>query len=85
MKKYQIIYADPPWDYNGKLQFDKSSKDVENIVLLLSKFIKTFIALYQQLINCFKFDHCLVSFVNSSYFKLKIANLTKIMEIYSLF
>lgn len=30
-KKYAIIYADPPWDYNGKLQFDKSSKSAENI------------------------------------------------------
>lgn len=26
LKKYDIIYADPPWDYGGKLQFDKSSK-----------------------------------------------------------
>ena len=26
-KKFDIIYADPPWDYGGKLQFDKSSKD----------------------------------------------------------
>jgi N6-adenosine-specific RNA methylase IME4 len=24
-KQYDIIYADPPWDYGGKLQFDKSS------------------------------------------------------------
>jgi N6-adenosine-specific RNA methylase IME4 len=24
-KKYSIIYADPPWDYGGKMQFDKSS------------------------------------------------------------
>lgn len=24
--KYDIIYADPPWDYGGKMQFDKSSK-----------------------------------------------------------
>jgi len=30
-KKFDIIYADPPWDYNGKLQFDKSSTDVNNI------------------------------------------------------
>ncbi|OGF21320.1 transcriptional regulator [Candidatus Falkowbacteria bacterium RIFOXYB2_FULL_38_15] len=30
-KKFDIIYADPPWDYNGKLQFDKSSKDADNI------------------------------------------------------
>ena len=24
--QYDIIYADPPWDYGGKMQFDKSSK-----------------------------------------------------------
>ena len=24
-KKYQVIYADPPWDYGGKMQYDKSS------------------------------------------------------------
>ena len=29
-KKYDIIYADPPWDYNGKMQFDKSGKVSEN-------------------------------------------------------
>lgn len=23
-EKFDIIYADPPWDYNGKMQFDKS-------------------------------------------------------------
>ena len=23
--KYDIIYADPPWDYGGKMQYDKSS------------------------------------------------------------
>jgi N6-adenosine-specific RNA methylase IME4 len=30
-KKYDIIYADPPWDYGGKMQFDKSSKKNVNI------------------------------------------------------
>ena len=30
-KKYDVIYADPPWDYNGKLQFDKSSTSKEKI------------------------------------------------------
>lgn len=25
-KTYDIIYADPPWDYGGKMQFDKSGK-----------------------------------------------------------
>lgn len=23
-KKYQVIYADPPWDYGGKVQYDKT-------------------------------------------------------------
>ncbi|MBA7608989.1 hypothetical protein ES703_16175 [subsurface metagenome] len=31
LKKYDIIYADPPWDYGGKMQFDRSSKGVEKI------------------------------------------------------
>lgn len=30
-KKYEIIYADPPWDYGGKMQYDKSSIKSENI------------------------------------------------------
>lgn len=29
--KYDVIYADPPWDYNGKMQYDKSSIKSENI------------------------------------------------------
>ena len=29
-KKYAIIYADPPWHYNGKMQFDKSGITTEN-------------------------------------------------------
>ena len=29
-KKYSILYADPPWHYNGKLQFDKSGTIAEN-------------------------------------------------------
>ena len=24
-KKYAVIYADPPWDYGGKMQYDKSN------------------------------------------------------------
>ena len=23
-RKFDVIYADPPWDYGGKMQFDKS-------------------------------------------------------------
>ena len=30
-KKFDILYADPPWHYNGKLQYDKSSKKKENV------------------------------------------------------
>ena len=30
-KRYDIIYADPPWHYNGKLQFDKSSTGKESL------------------------------------------------------
>lgn len=30
-KKYSIIYADPPWDYGGKMQYDKSSIKTENV------------------------------------------------------
>lgn len=39
--KFDIIYADPPWHYNGKLQFDKSSKDRENLDLSKNLFIST--------------------------------------------
>lgn len=30
-KKYQVIYADPPWDYGGKMQYDKTTIKDENI------------------------------------------------------
>lgn len=30
-KRFDIVYADPPWHYNGKLQFDKSSKAADHI------------------------------------------------------
>lgn len=29
-KKYSVIYADPPWNYGGKMQYDKSSIKSEN-------------------------------------------------------
>lgn len=40
-KKFDVIYADPPWDYNGKLQFDKSSTDAERIDLSRKIFISS--------------------------------------------
>ena len=30
-RKYQVIYADPPWDYGGKMQYDKSTIKSENV------------------------------------------------------
>lgn len=29
-RRYDILYADPPWYYNGKLQFDKSGTAEKN-------------------------------------------------------
>ena len=40
-KKYQVIYADPPWFYNGKLQFDKSSKSKDKIDIKKNIFVST--------------------------------------------
>lgn len=40
-RKFAIIYADPPWHYNGKLQFDKSSKSVDKIDLSKNIFISS--------------------------------------------
>lgn len=40
-KKYDIIYADPPWDYGGKLQFDKSSKSKEKLDISRNIFISS--------------------------------------------
>ena len=30
-QKYEVIYADPPWDYGGKMQFDKSGTTAGNV------------------------------------------------------
>jgi N6-adenosine-specific RNA methylase IME4 len=40
-EKYDIIYADPPWDYNGKMQFDKSSAGKEKLDLSRNIFISS--------------------------------------------
>ena len=40
-EKFDIIYADPPWHYNGKLQFDKSSTRKENIDFSKNIFISS--------------------------------------------
>ena len=41
LEKYDIIYADPPWDYGGKMQFDKSSKGVDKINIDKNIFISS--------------------------------------------
>ena len=40
-RKFDIIYADPPWHYNGKLQYDKSGKGKETIDLSKKIFISS--------------------------------------------
>ena len=40
-KRFDIVYADPPWDYGGKLQFDKSSTSSENLDLSKNIFISS--------------------------------------------
>lgn len=40
-QKYDIIYADPPWDYGGKMQFDKSSAGSEKIDISRNIFISS--------------------------------------------
>ena len=30
-KQFDVIYADPPWHYNGKMQFDKSGRTAEGL------------------------------------------------------
>lgn len=40
-KKYAIIYADPPWDYGGKMQFDHSSRGVDEIDIDKNIFISS--------------------------------------------
>lgn len=40
-EKFDILYVDPPWHYNGKMQFDRSSKGKENIDLSRKIFISS--------------------------------------------
>jgi N6-adenosine-specific RNA methylase IME4 len=40
-EKYSIIYADPPWDYGGKMQFDRTSTSKEKMDLRKNIFISS--------------------------------------------
>jgi N6-adenosine-specific RNA methylase IME4 len=46
---YDIIYADPPWDYNGKMQYDKSCIKEENEGFEKNIFISSAIFKYPTL------------------------------------
>lgn len=48
-KKYDVIYADPPWDYGGKMQYDKSSIKSENINFDKDVFISSSSLIYPTL------------------------------------
>ena len=48
-KKFDIIYADPPWDYGGKLQFDKSSTSQDKLDLNKNIFISSASFMYPTL------------------------------------
>ena len=68
-KKYQIIYADPPWDYGGKMQYDKSSIKTLNIGFEKNIFISSATFKYPTLklkdlkkldVNSIADDNCLL-------------------------
>lgn len=40
-RKYQVIYADPPWDYGGKMQYDKTCIKSENVGFKKNIFISS--------------------------------------------
>ncbi len=47
--KYDVIYADPPWDYGGKMQYDKSSIKAENVGFEKNIFISSAVFKYPTL------------------------------------
>lgn len=48
-KKYQVIYADPPWDYGGKMQYDKTTIKDENVGFEKKIFLSSAIFKYPTL------------------------------------
>lgn len=68
-KKYQVIYADPPWDYGGKMQYDKSTIKSENVGFERKIFISSATFKYPTLklkqlkelnVNAIAADDCLL-------------------------
>jgi N6-adenosine-specific RNA methylase IME4 len=63
VKKYDVIYCDPPWDYNGKMQFDKSStaqelQDLDRPIFISSAEFKYPTLKLEQLIQIRVQDIC---------------------------
>ena len=48
-EKYDVIYADPPWDYGGKMQYDKTSIKSLNIGFERNVFISAAVFKYPTL------------------------------------
>lgn len=48
-KKYEVIYADPPWDYGGKMQYDKTTIKDENVGFKKKIFLSSAIFKYPTL------------------------------------
>lgn len=48
-KKFEIIYADPPWDYGGKMQFDHTSTSKDKLDLTKKIFISSASFMYPTL------------------------------------
>ena len=68
-EKYDVIYADPPWDYGGKMQYDKSSIKTENKDFEKNVFISAAIFKYPTLklkqlieldVNSIAADNCIL-------------------------
>ena len=68
-EKYDVIYADPPWDYGGKMQYDKSSIKTENVGFEKNIFISSATFKYPTLkikdlvkldVNSIAADDCLL-------------------------
>lgn len=68
-EKFDVIYADPPWDYGGKMQYDKSSIKTENKDFKRNVFISAAIFKYPTLklkqlmeldVNSIAADNCVL-------------------------
>ena len=68
-KKYEVIYADPPWDYGGKMQYDKTTIKSENVGFKKNIFLSSAAFKYPTLkikelkeldVNAIAADNCIL-------------------------